>query len=78
MPPWPAGARRSSILGLIVPPAVAIALMVVVGVSNAVIDVAGFTLLQRAIPNAARVAVLGLLISGAGATWRSAGSSRRS
>ena len=56
------------ILGLIVSPAVAIALMVVVGASNAVLDVAGFTLLQRAVPNAARVAVMGLLISGAGAT----------
>ena len=56
------------VLGLIVSPAVAIALMVVVGASNAVLDVAGFTLLQRAVPNAARVAVMGLLISGAGAT----------
>ena len=42
--------------------------MVVVGASNAVLDVVGFTLLQRAVPNAARVAVMGLLISGAGAT----------
>jgi hypothetical protein len=56
------------VLGLIVSPAVAIALMVAVGASNAVLDVAGFTLLQRAVPNAARVAVMGLLISGAGAT----------
>ena len=56
------------ILGLIVSPVFAIALMVMVGASNAVLDVAGFTLLQRAVPNAARVAVMGLLISGAGAT----------
>ena len=56
------------ILGLIVSPVFAIALMVLVGASNAVLDVAGFTLLQRAVPNAARVAVMGLLISGAGAT----------
>jgi MFS family permease len=71
--PWFSAALASwglpiVILGLVVSPAVAIALMVVVGASNAVLDVVGFTLLQRAVPNAARVAVMGLLISGAGAT----------
>jgi hypothetical protein len=54
-------------LGLVAAPAVAIALMMVIGASNAVLDVAGFTLLQRMTPNAARVAVMGLLISVAGA-----------
>ena len=55
-------------LGLITSPAVAIGLMLVVGASNAVLDVAGFTLLQRTTPNADRIAVMGLLISAAGAT----------
>ncbi len=71
--PWFSAALASwgvpvVVLGLIVSPAVAIALMFLVGASNAVLDVAGFTLLQRAVPNATRVAVMGLLISGAGAT----------
>ena len=56
------------LLGLIASPAVAIGLMLVIGASNAVLDVAGFTLLQRTTPNADRIAVMGLLISAAGAT----------
>jgi MFS family permease len=40
---------------------VAVAALIGVGVSNAVLDVAGFTLVQRMAPNAARVAVLGLI-----------------
>ena len=55
-------------LGLITSPAVALGLMLVIGASNAILDVAGFTLLQRTTPNADRIAVLGLLISAAGAT----------
>jgi hypothetical protein len=55
-------------LGLITSPVLAIGLMVVIGASNAVLDVAGFTLLQRTTPNAERIAVMGLLISLAGAT----------
>jgi hypothetical protein len=55
------------VLGLVAAPVVAIGLMMVIGASNAVLDVAGFTLLQRMTPNAARVAVMGLLISVAGA-----------
>jgi hypothetical protein len=54
-------------LGLITSPAVAIGLMLIIGASNAVLDVAGFTLLQRTTPNADRIAVMGLLISAAGA-----------
>ena len=41
--------------------------MVVIGISNALIDVAGFTLAQRTSPNDSRVAVLGLLDSAANA-----------
>lgn len=44
-------------------PVVAIAAMLAVGISNALLDVAGFTLAQRTSPNAARVAVLGLIDS---------------
>jgi hypothetical protein len=49
------------VIGLLVHPAIALAAMVAIGVSNAVFDVALFTLLQRVIPNRARVAVLGLV-----------------
>ena len=56
-----------AVMGLIVSPAVAIVAMTAVGISNAVLDVAGYTLLQRLTPNAARVAVLGLLDSAANA-----------
>jgi hypothetical protein len=55
-------------LGLITSPALAIGLMLIIGASNAILDVAGFTLLQRTTPNADRIAVMGLLISIAGAT----------
>ena len=47
-------------IGLVVHPAVAIAAMVAVGLSNAFLDVAGYTLVQRTTPNNARIAVLGL------------------
>ena len=50
-------------IGLVVHPAMAIAAMAAIGISNALLDVAGFTLIQRTTPNAARVAVLGLLDS---------------
>lgn len=50
-------------IGLLADPLWAAAMMVVVGVSNAIVDVAGYTLLQRSTPNDARVAVLGLLDS---------------
>jgi len=49
-----------AVIGLIVGPAVAILAMVVVGVSNAFLDVAGYTLIQRTTPNEARISVLGL------------------
>jgi MFS family permease len=51
------------LLGVVASPAIAVAMLLLVGVSNAVLDVAGFTLLQRTTPNAARVGVMGLLMS---------------
>jgi cyclic nucleotide-binding protein/MFS transporter len=54
-----------AVMGLIVDPVVAMVAMAGVGISNAVLDVAGFTLVQRMTPNAARVAVLGLIDSAA-------------
>jgi MFS family permease len=41
-------------------PVVALALMVIIGISNATLDVSGFTMLQRTVPNRDRVAVLGV------------------
>jgi len=49
-----------ALIGLVVHPAVAISAMVAVGLSNAFLDVAGYTLVQRTTPNDARIAVLGL------------------
>ena len=40
---------------------VAVVALFVVGLSNAVLDVAGFTLLQRSVPNESRLAVFGLV-----------------
>lgn len=56
-----------AVIGLLIDPVVAMLAMVVIGVSNALIDVAGFTLAQRTSPNDSRVAVLGLLDSAANA-----------
>jgi MFS family permease len=56
-----------AVMGLLVDPVVAMLAMVVIGVSNALVDVAGFTLAQRTSPNDSRVAVLGLLDSAANA-----------
>ena len=54
-----------AVVGLVVDPIVAMVAMAAVGISNAVLDVAGFTLVQRMTPNAARVAVLGIIDSAA-------------
>lgn len=51
------------VMGVVVAPSVAILAMLVVGISNAVLDVAGFTLIQRTSPNASRIAALGLVDS---------------
>ncbi len=56
-----------AVIGLLINPVVALLAMLVIGVSNALIDVAGFTLAQRTSPNDSRVAVLGLLDSAANA-----------
>lgn len=50
-----------ALMGLLVDPLVALIGMLVIGVSNAVIDVAIDTLLQRLVPHARQVAVIGLL-----------------
>lgn len=50
-----------AVIGLLADPLAAIVAMAVVGMSNALLDVAGFTLLQRTTPRDARVAVLGLV-----------------
>lgn len=49
-----------SVLGIVPLAWVAVAAMVVVGLANAVLDVAGFTTLQRIIPNDVRASVLGV------------------
>jgi MFS family permease len=49
-----------SVMGLLPIPWVAVVAMGVVGAANAVLDVAGFTVLQRTIPNDVRTSVLGL------------------
>ena len=56
-----------AVMGIVAAPPVAILAMAAVGISNAVLDVAGFTLLQRMTPNASRVAVFGMLDSVAAA-----------
>ncbi len=48
-------------IGLLVHPTAAIVALFAVGISNAFLDVAGFTIVQRTTPNASRVAVLGLI-----------------
>ncbi len=52
-----------AVIGLVVHPVVALLALFAVGVSNAFIDVSGFTLIQRTTPNASRIAVLGLIDS---------------
>ena len=51
------------VFGLVPTVIVSLLAMTMVGVSNSVLDVAGFTLVQRTTPNHSRVAVLGLLDS---------------
>lgn len=50
-----------AVIGLIPVPWVAVLAMLAVGVSNALLDVSGFTLVQRLTPNESRVGVLGLI-----------------
>ena len=55
-----------AVLGFVPHPAFAFALLGAVGAANASLDVAGFTLLQRCVPNAVRARVFGALESVAG------------
>lgn len=48
-------------MGLVLQPGVAFLAMAAIGLSNAVLDVSGYTLAQRTTPNASRVALLGLI-----------------
>ncbi len=57
-----------ALIGLFASAPLALAAMVVVGTSNAVLDVAAFTLLQRTTPNETRAPVLGLVDSVASGT----------
>ena len=52
-----------AVIGLVVHPLVALSALFAVGVSNALIDVSGFTLIQRMTPNASRISVLGIIDS---------------
>jgi hypothetical protein len=56
-----------AVIGIVSDPLIAIGMLAIVGLSNAIFDVTGFTLLQRATPNEARVGVMGLVDSGAAA-----------
>ncbi|MEO5884570.1 MAG: MFS transporter [Candidatus Limnocylindrales bacterium] len=51
------------LIGLVVHPVAALVAMLAIGISNSLLDVAGFTLVQRLTPNESRVSVLGLLDS---------------
>jgi len=55
-----------AVIGVLTTPAVALAALAVVGLGNALVDVAGFTLLQRGIPNRSRMAVFSVLEVGIG------------
>jgi MFS family permease len=49
-----------AVVGIVADPIVAVGLLAIVGMSNALLDVTGFTLLQRSTPNHARVGVMGI------------------
>lgn len=57
-----------AVIAVVSDPLLAIAMLGVVGLSNAIFDVGLYTLLQRAAPNQARVGVMGLLDSGVSAS----------
>ena len=57
-----------AVLGVLTDPLIATGMLAVVGLSNAILDVTAFTLLQRSSPNESRVGLMGLLDSGAAAS----------
>lgn len=57
-----------AVIGIVSDPLLAICMLGIVGLSNAIFDVGLYTLLQRAAPNHARVGVMGLLDSGVAAS----------
>jgi predicted MFS family arabinose efflux permease len=57
-----------AMLGVVVDPILAVAMLAITGMSNAILDVTGFTLIQRSTPNDARVGVMGMVDSLAAAT----------
>jgi MFS family permease len=57
------------LLGLTAQPLVAFASMVVLGLANAILDVSGFSLIQRGVPNRLRARVFGALEAATGLTF---------
>lgn len=55
-----------AVMGIVVTPAIALVALGVVGLGNSLVDVAGFTLLQRGIPNRARMTVFSVFELGIG------------
>ena len=55
-----------AVIGAVPVPAIAFVALLASGVANAILDVAGFTLLQRNVPNEARAPVFGILEATAG------------
>jgi MFS family permease len=55
-----------AVIGVVTTPAVALLALGIVGVGNALVDVAGYTLLQRGIPNRWRMAVFSVFEVGVG------------
>jgi MFS family permease len=55
-----------AVIGLVPVDLLAIAALVVVGAANGILDVAGFTILQRTVPNEERRSVMAVLEGGAG------------
>ena len=62
-----------AVIGLVPVPPVALVALGIVGIGNALLDVAGLTLLQRGIPNRSRSAVFSVLEAGVGLTISAGG-----
>lgn len=55
-----------AVVAIVTHPIAAVGMLAIVGMSNAILDVTGFTMLQRATPNDGRVGVMGMVDSLAG------------